>query len=412
MFLRTSRRFFASAAGAAAAAAAKLPVRNDFTHCVIGGGVIGLSIARQLSKRPGTSTLLLEQHSSLGTETSSRNSEVIHAGLYYPPNSHKTTLCKAGSELLYALCEKYQIPHRRTGKWIIAQDEGQLESLERLHAHASSLDIPTGWLTPEQVRVREPAVRAKAGVLESPLTGIVDSHAFMTFLHGDFESAGGDVARGARVVDVQSIGMGGDMGYRLTITDGTSTIATNEGEFTISTDTLINAAGLSAISISNLLLQQTHPERVLAPYYCKGTYFSYSSSSPKVSTLLYPAPVKGFAGLGTHLTMDMAGRIRFGPDVEWIQDPRDLKPNESRMAAAVAAIKTYLPGLREEALAPDYCGVRPKLAPEGMGGVGEVDFVIQEEEGYGGFVNLLGIESPGLTSSLAIAEMVEGILYK
>ncbi|CUS09088.1 unnamed protein product [Tuber aestivum] len=403
MFLGVSRRSFASAA----AVAGRGPSRNDFTHCVIGGGVVGLAVARQLSKRPGTSTLLLERHKAIGTETSSRNSEVIHAGLYYPPNSHKTRLCKAGSALLYALCEKYRIPHRRTGKWILAQDPTQLESLEHLHAHARALSIPMTWLTSQQARSREPAVRAEAGVLESPLTGIVDSHALMTFLLGDFESAGGDLAKGARVVDVQTVGSGGDMGYRVTVHgDGQS----GGGEFSVSADVLVNAAGLSAIGISNMLLR-SHPERLQRAYFCKGTYFSYSASTPKVGTLLYPTPIKGFAGLGTHLTIDMAGRVRFGPDVEWVPGPSDLKPNESRVAAAIAAIKTYLPGLREAVLAPDYCGIRPKLVPEGLGGVGQVDFVIREEEGYSGFVNLLGIESPGLTSSLAIAEMVDGILY-
>lgn len=318
---------------------------------------------------------------------------MIHAGLYYPPNSYKTTLCKAGNALLYALCEKHHIPYRRTGKWILAQDPDQLESLERLHAHTRALSIPTKWLTSQQARLREPAVRAEAGVLESPLTGIVDSHALMTFLHGDFESAGGDFAKGARVVDVQAIGSGGDMGYRVTV-DGNGQGNGGGGEFSVSADVLVNAAGLSAIDISNMLLR-SYPERLLQAYFCKGTYFSYSASTPKVGTLLYPAPIKGFAGLGTHLTMDMAGRIRFGPDVEWVPDPNNLVPNKSRVAAATVAIKTYLPGLEEAALAPDYCGIRPKLVPEGMGGVGQVDFVIREVEGYSGFVNLLGIESPG-----------------
>lgn len=215
----------------------------------------------------------------------------------------------------------------------------------------------------------------------------------MTFLHGDFESAGGDFAKGARVVDVQTIGSGGDMGYRVTV-DSDGQGGGGGGEFSISTDVLINAAGLSAIDISNMLLR-SHPERLLQAYFCKGTYFSYSASTPKVGILLYPAPIKGFGGLGTHLTMDMAGRIRFGPDVEWVPDSNNLVPNKSRIAAAIVAIKTYLPGLQEAALVPDYCGIRPKLVPEGMGGVGQVDFVIREEEGYSGFVNLLGIESPG-----------------
>jgi len=216
----------------------------------------------------------------------------------------------------------------------------------------------------------------------------------MMFLHGDFESAGGDLAKGARVVDVQSKGSGGEMGYRVTVDGGGEGGGAGGGEFSVSADVLVNAAGLSAIDISNMLLR-SHPERLLEAYFCKGTYFSYSASTPKVGTLLYPAPIKGFAGLGTHLTLDMAGRVRFGPDVEWVPDPSNLVPSKNRVAAAIVAIKTYLPGLQETALAPDYCGIRPKLVPEGQGGVGQVDFVIREEEGYSGFVNLLGIESPG-----------------
>ncbi|KAL7275798.1 Vacuolar protein sorting-associated protein 52 [Rhizina undulata] len=388
MLLRTSSRRFASTLS---------PSRgNDFTHCIIGGGVVGLAIASKLSQRPGTSTILLERHPIIGSETSARNSEVIHAGLYYPVNSLKTKLCIRGSDLLYDLCARRSIPHRRTGKWILAQDPLQLETLQAIHEHASSLGVPTVFLSSAEIEERELDVKARGGVLESPRTGIVDSHALMTFLHGSIEANGGDVAVNTPVTSISKI----PSGYSITaLTPGEPT--------TITADILVNAAGHGAVQISNLLLPQ---DRHLNAYYCKGTYFSYTASFPAPKTLLYPAPIKGAGGLGTHLTLDMAGRIRFGPDVEWVESETDLVPSAERLQEAVVEIKKYLPGVREEALAPDYCGVRPKIVDRGA--VGSVDFVIRKEEGFDGFVNLLGIESPGLTSSLAIAEMVEELLYK
>ena len=258
-----------------------------------------------------------------------------------------------------------------------------------MHAHGKDVGAPTNWISPAEAKGREPAVRVGGGVLESPGTGIVNSHALLTFLHGAFEDLGGDVALASSVSSVVPLASGG-MGYRISATGPPG----SQGDSTeITADVVVNAAGLGAIAISNMVLPQ---ERHMKAYFCKGTYFSYSSSQPKVNTLLYPAPVKGLAGLGTHLTLDMAGRVRFGPDIEWIDDPGDYAPNERSMVAAVAAIKEYLPGLDEAALAPDYCGIRPKIVPEGGGGAGEVDFVIREEHGFDGFINLLGIESPGM----------------
>lgn len=239
------------------------------------------------------------------------------------------------------------------------------------------LGIPMRWIDPREAKSREPNVRAVAGALESSSTGIVDSHALMISLQGELEEAGGDIVLNCEVQYIHP----SDSGY---------CIGTSQSEITA--DTVINAAGLGAITVSNMLLPE---ERKMTPYYCKGTYFTYAKRTPEVNTLIYPAPVKGFGGLGTHLTMDMAGRLRFGPDVEWTDDPHDLVPNASRLTAAIEAIKTYLPGIDEDSLSPDYCGMRPKLGPEGSGGVGQVDFIIREEEGFPRFVNLLGIESPG-----------------
>ncbi|OAX77755.1 hypothetical protein ACJ72_07941, partial [Emergomyces africanus] len=391
---------------------------------IIGGGVVGLSIARHLAiTRPNTSTILLERHAALGTETTSRNSEVIHAGLYYPPASLKTQLCIRGKHLLYDLCASphHNIPHRRTSKWILAQDAEQLERLQRMHEHAAALGVPTRFLGREELGRREPDVRARAGVLESPSTGIVDSHALMACLQAAFEEGGGDVAFLTVVCRIEKVGAGG--GYKIyTRSAGIRQRGEVEGRMeegeegeegeeqaTITAETVINAAGHNACAISNMLLP---PDRHVHPAYAKGTYFSYASSSPKPRTLLYPAPKPGLGGLGTHLTLDMTGQVRFGPDVEWVDGPEDLVPSVGRLEEAVREIQEYLPGVRPEAIGLDYCGVRPKLAgKEGEDKGTFRDFVVREEEGFEGFVNLLGIESPGLTSALAIAERVERLLY-
>ncbi|OQU97899.1 hypothetical protein CLAIMM_03765 isoform 2 [Cladophialophora immunda] len=289
----------------------------DFTHAVIGAGAVGLAIARQLASRTGTSTILIERHGTVGTETSSRNSEVIHAGLYYGPDSLKTQLCIRGRQMLYELCEAQRIPFRRTKKWIIAQDAVQFAGLEALHDFTKSIDVPTHFLSRRDIEAREPDVRAEAGVLESPTTGIVDSHAFMAYLEGSFDERGGEEVLHTVVEKIKplrssssSSSNGESAGYAIMTRsrDGTG------GEDTITAETLINSAGLAAIDVSNMLLP---PERHRKAYYAKGSYFSYSASRPKPKTLLYPAPIPGLGGLGTHLTLDMAGRIRFGPDVEW-----------------------------------------------------------------------------------------------
>ncbi|EGS21517.1 uncharacterized protein CTHT_0033760 [Thermochaetoides thermophila DSM 1495] len=388
----------------------QLRADHDFTHAVIGGGVVGLAIAQELarrSSRPG-STLLLEQHTAVGTETSSRNSEVIHAGIYYGATSLKTELCISGKQLLYSLCEKEGIPHRRTGKWIVAQTDAQREALQRVYDFCTQeIHVPMRWVGAEEAARREPAVRAEKGVLESPTTGIIDSHSLMMCLLGKFEDAGGTLALGSRVEAITPLGGDGSQGWKLTVRD-----TTGSGELsTITADTLINAAGLGAVAVHNMIVP---PDRRRKMFYAKGNYFSYGGSSPKVSTLIYPAPEPGHAGLGTHLTLDIGGRIKFGPDVEWVDSPEDLSVNESRLSETIREVKKYLPALDETLLRPDYAGIRPKLGRQGavVSGKGFIDFVIQREEGYHGWINLLGIESPGLTSSLAIAEKVRKLLYQ
>ncbi|POS83740.1 hypothetical protein EPUL_005175 [Erysiphe pulchra] len=378
----------------------------DVTHTVIGGGVIGLAIARQLSCRDNTSTLLVERNHNVGTEISSRNSEVIHAGLYYGTHSLKTHLCIDGKQKLYSLCAKYSIPHAKVKKWIVAQTEQQHKELEKIHQFSCLVNgAPTEFVSRERAQREEPLVRAMAGILESPTTGIIDSHAYMQFILGDFQDRGGNIALFSAVTGIESLGTRGSHGWAITVQD------TRSGEYsTFKSEAIINAAGLRACEISNMILP---PNQHRKQFYAKGNYFSCTRSRSFTSHLIYPAPEPGFGGLGTHLTMDMAGRMRFGPDVEWVESPNNLTVNTSRLPQAIEQIKKFLPCLDASTIVPDYAGIRPKLARNAAVGSGKgfVDFHIQKEENWEGFVNLLGIESPGLTSSLAIAEMVDRLLY-
>ncbi|KAK1759276.1 NAD dehydrogenase [Echria macrotheca] len=383
---------------------------SDFTHAVIGGGVVGLAVARELARKagPSASTVLLERHGAVGTETSSRNSEVIHAGIYYGRDSLKTKLCLRGKDMLYALCADQNIPHRRCGKWIVAQNDVQLEALHRIHEFCESeIDVPVRWVGRDEAARREPAVRAEKGILESPTTGIIDSHSLMLCLLGHFEDAGGTLALGSVVEAVTPLGTPpGSDGWEIRVRDAES------GETsTITADTLVNSAGLGAVAIHNMIVPEADKKQM---FYAKGNYFAYTASSPKVNTLIYPAPEPGHGGLGTHLTLDLAGRIKFGPDVEWVDSPIDLGVNPARLVETITEVKRYLPSLDETQLMPDYAGIRPKLAKAGAvaHGKGFVDFVIRKEEGYRGWVNLLNIESPGLTSCLAIAEHVRMLFIR
>ena len=333
--------------------------------------------------------------------------KVIHAGIYYGHNTLKTQLCIKGKHMLYTLCRDKGIPYRNTRKWVIAQDDSQMEKLEELHKFTKEIDVPTRFLSKDEVKEREPDVRAEAGVLESPTTGIIDSHALMAFLEGDIQERGGEMAFNTSVTRIEAI-RNGEGGYRI-YTKPTN--SEQEDEDAIEVETLINSAGLGAVAINNMLMPQ---EKHRKAFYAKGSYFSYASSHPKPKTLLYPAPIPGYGGLGTHLTLDMTGRVRFGPDVEWVDDPTDLSPNPNRLKDAIDAIQTYLPGIDREAIDLDYCGIRPKLGKtSNTAGPDFEDFWIKEGDGrLKGFVNLLGIESPGLTSCLAIGEMVEGLVYR
>lgn len=294
------------------------------------------------------------------------------------------------------------------GKWIVAQTDQQYEELIKVHEFTKTLEnAPTHFVSLEQAAKEEPYVLARTGILASPTTGIVDSHSYMQFLHGDFTEKGGDTALNSNVIAITPLGDKGSAGWEISVRDKAS-----GEENTFTAETIINSAGLGACDINNMILP---PDQHRKQYYAKGNYFSYSPRTPTTRHLIYPAPEPGLGGLGTHLTLDIAGRIRFGPDVEWVDDPLDLAVNSSRLPQAIEQIKRFLPDVRVEGIQPDYAGIRPKLGRMSAVGSGRgfQDFVIRDMsgEGWRGWVNLLGIESPGLTSSLAIAELVEALLY-
>ena len=309
--------------------------------------------------------------------------------------------------MIYNLCATKDIPYRNCKKWVLAQNAQQHDELWKIHDFATSIGVPTHFVSLEEAKEREPDVQVLEAVLESPTTGIVDSHLLMSYLEADVQARGGDIAFHTSVMSVEPLASG-SAGYKINAVSSRYTEA-----ICITAETLINSAGLAAVPLSNKILP---PSRHIKPLYAKGSYYSYAASAPRPKILLYPAPTTGAAGLGTHLTMDLTGAIRFGPDVEWIDDPHDLSVNESWLSAALDEIQAYLPGIEREKVVIDYSGIRPKL---GKGsavwrgkGEGFLDFIIRKEEGFEGFINLLGIESPGLTSSLAIADMVDDLLYK
>ena len=357
---------------------------------VVGAGAVGLACAAELASR-GREVLVLEREAHIGTGISSRNSEVIHAGLYYPPGSLKASLCVAGNRQLYRFCEQHGVPHRRIGKLLVAVTEDERPALEQLadNARASGVTSLQPW---DRARIQreEPALRAVAG-LWSPETGILDSHAFMLALAGKLEAAGGQWL-GRCVVRTVAVQPGG---FHLCVD--------NAGEpVQLACRQLVNAAGLDATALA-AAVDAMPPALIPALRPCKGRYFSLVGASP-FTRLIYPMPEANTAGLGVHATLDLAGRVRFGPDVEYVPAP-DYRVEPERAAAFAEAIRRYYPALEASRLQPDYAGVRPKLA-----GPGEParDFLVQgvREHRLPGLVHLFGVESPGLTASLALAALV------
>jgi L-2-hydroxyglutarate oxidase LhgO len=360
----------------------------DKVDCVvIGAGVVGLAIARRLAQA-GREVIVLEAAEGIGTVTSSRNSEVIHAGIYYKAGSLMARMCVSGKKALYAYCRDHGIPHRNCGKLIVATNPKETEKLQSIRAHAEAngvLDMQT--LPGEAARELEPALNCDAALL-SPSTGIIDSHAYMLALRGDAEEAGAAFAFHTPLVTAKAAG------GRIEIDAG------GEAPMTLQCDLLINAAGLGAPAVARSI-DGMPIDLIPHAYLAKGNYFSCSARAP-FSRLIYPVPEPG--GLGVHLTLDMAGQARFGPDVEWI-DTIDYAVDPARAERFYPAIRRYWPTLPDGALMPSYSGIRPKIVPPA---VAAQDFLIQgpADHSVAGLINLFGIESPGLTSSLAIADYV------
>lgn len=386
-----------------------------FDVIIIGAGVVGLAIAQKLARRD-RKLAVLEKHESFGQETSSRNSEVIHAGIYYPRDFLKSRLCVEGNRLLYAWCREHNVPHAGIGKLIVATTEEEASSLEVIRSGAEQNGVPgLELLGKKQLLSIEPEVSALAALL-SPTTGIIDSHRLMRSLLLAAEDNGALMSCRAKVTAIRFDGAG----YNLEI---------NNGEYRIQAKTVINSAGLHADQIAALTGIDIDARGYrLKP--CKGNYFS-ASPAPRLRRLVYPVPMKNNVGLGIHATLDLTGRVRFGPDSRYLDKeeilcltssqnghdrPREsalslYKVDEDRKDAFGNAIRKYLPGFDAAALHPDMSGIRPKVQ-----GPGDpvMDFIIREERscGYPGFINLIGIESPGLTACLAIARHIEDNFIK
>lgn len=361
---------------------------DEIDSVVVGAGVVGLAVARVLALA-GREVLIVEREALIGSGTSSRNSEVIHAGIYYPPGSLKARLCVEGRDRLYAYCESRGVAHRRCGKLIVAP-EARVAELEAIRRNAEANGVTDlVWLTAGEVAELEPEVRC-AAALHSPSTGIVDSHGYMLSLLGEAEAHGAVLA------------------YRTEVTglacgpDGVALAFGGEAAPSLRARLVVNCAGLDAPALARAAgLEPPHAPRA---HYAKGSYFALSGRTP-FSRLIYPTPEPG--GLGVHITLDLAGQARFGPDVEWVEQPNyDVDP--VRAERFYAAIRAYWPGLKDGQLTPAYAGVRPKISAPGEPAA---DFRLSgpAEHGAAGLINLLGIESPGLTASLAIAEEVARI---
>ena len=357
---------------------------------VVGAGVVGLAVARALALA-GREVIVVEAAEGIGTETSSRNSEVIHAGIYYPKGSLMARTCVAGRRLLYAYCAAHGVPHRNCGKLIVATNDAESDKLAEIKGRAEANGVEgMRLLDAREAMTMEPNLLCTAALL-SPSTGIVDSHAYMLALQGDAEGGGAMFAFHSPVSRARAI----DGGLEIEV-GGTEPM-------NLRCRLLVNSAGLHAPALAKKIAGMPS-DRVPTAYYAKGNYFTLTGRSP-FSHLIYPVPVPG--GLGVHITVDMGGQAKFGPDVEWI-DGIDYTVDPHRADKFYAAVRRYWPALKDGALQPGYAGIRPKIVPPGAPGQ---DFTVQgpAEHGVPGLINLFGIESPGLTASLALAERVRDL---
>jgi L-2-hydroxyglutarate oxidase LhgO len=362
---------------------------------VIGAGAVGLAVGRALAQG-GRETIVTEAQTAIGQGVSSRNSEVIHAGLYYVPGSLKARMCVRGKELLYELCARHGVGHRNCGKLVVANGDAEAAALRALQDRAIANGVAVQWLEAHEAQALEPALRCTAALF-SPSTGIVDSHGFMLALQGDLENAGGMVALGS-AVDSAVLGQGGGP-HVVRLADGSEVAA----------DVVVNSASLHACALARRF-EGLDPGFVPREYFSKGNYYALSGRAP-FTHLIYPAPAD--AWLGVHLTLDLGGQAKFGPDQEWLDVRRpediDYTVDPRRADGFYAEVRRYWPGLADGALQPSYSGVRPKIhAPTEKA----PDFRIDGPRLHGvpGLVNLFGIESPGLTSALAIGEHVLTLL--
>ncbi|MDP3355332.1 MAG: NAD(P)/FAD-dependent oxidoreductase [Polaromonas sp.] len=365
---------------------------DEVDAVVIGAGVIGLAVARALALQ-GREVLVLEAADGIGTGTSSRNSEVIHAGIYYPQGSLKARLCVEGKALLYSYCDERGVGHSRCGKLIVATQASQLAQLQAIINKAAANGVhDLVLLSAEQAKSMEPQLECIAAV-HSPSTGIVDSHALMLALQGDLEAAGGMVVLNSPLAHASCA-------------QGAITLIAEDGT-ALQARSVVNAAGLHAQALARrfagLAAQHVPPS-----HYAKGNYFTLAGRSP-FSRLIYPVPEA--AGLGVHLTLDLGGQAKFGPDVQWVDSPDDLVVDPARGEAFYGEVRKYWPGLPDGALQAGYAGIRPKIQSPSEPAR---DFLIQgpADHGVRGLVNLFGMESPGLTSALAIGRQVSEMLQK
>jgi L-2-hydroxyglutarate oxidase LhgO len=367
----------------------------DAALTVIGGGVVGLAVAAELAQRVAP-VYVLERNTRYGLETSSRNSEVIHAGIYYPHGSLKARFCVEGKVLIYEICEKHGIPHRRITKIITATEENELQELERMQALGTANGVDLQRLSAAQVTELEPNIRTVGGLL-SPSTGIVNAHGLMDYFYHTALSRGAAVQFRSEVVRLER--KGGD--FAVTVNEGGTPT-------TFTTERVVNAAGLEADTIAGLAGIDLDAAGYRL-YWCRGSYFSVSGPAARsVSRLVYPVPTKH--SLGVHVVLDLSGRLRFGPDVEFLEHrTQEYTVDEAKRSAFGLSARRILPEVKDEDLAPDIAGIRPKLQRQGEP---SRDFVIREESDRGlpGLVNLIGIESPGLTASPAIARYVARLL--
>lgn len=378
----------------------------DLDAVVVGAGVVGLAIGRALAQS-GLDTLVIESQPRHGMGTSSRNSGVIHAGLYYPPGSNKANWCVEGRELLYAFCQSHQVAHRQLGKLIVGQDEDEA-ALQTIASRAKDSGVENlRWLSQDELKTMEPEVRARHALF-SPSTGIVDVHELMLALEGEIEKAGGNVVTQSCFLAATPMGANACQGWQLDIKVG------QQESHRLSCRLLINAAGLDADAVANRIegLAADHVPQV---HFAKGNYASLTGAHP-FKHLVYPAPVPG--GLGTHLTLNVAGEAQFGPDVEWLGPADPSRPpgsthpglnyavNTEQLAGFAASVQRWWPSLKAERLQPGYSGIRPKLTQNAKEPA--ADFVLQGpgQHKLAGLINLFGIESPGLTACLAIGEAV------